>query len=135
MRTLFIFALTILLTACFNTTSVRYGSEPTYTRNAPPPHAPAHGYRHKHNNQNLIYDSGVGVYVVVGLTDYFFSDGLYFRYHSGNWEVSANLDNGWSLAEQRVVPQKLWQSKSKNHGHKGNNQKGEHPGKGNKPEK
>lgn len=133
-RLLLILSMFALLTACVDSASVRYGdshSKPHY-ENGPPPHAPAHGYRHKHKSHDMEYDSGVGVYVVVGLNDHFFDDGLYFRYRSGNWEVSVNLNSGWGPADQRVVPHKLW--KSKNHHSNGNNKgKGhnkEHPGKG-----
>ena len=30
-------------------------------RHGPPPHAPAHGYRHKQHGVELVYDSGRGV--------------------------------------------------------------------------
>ena len=46
----------------------------------PPPHAPAHGYRHKHEHGvELVFDSQLGVYVVVGWKDHFFSAGRYYR--------------------------------------------------------
>ncbi|MEE9551944.1 MAG: hypothetical protein V3V89_02760, partial [Gammaproteobacteria bacterium] len=45
----------------------------------PPPHAPAHGYRHKHHGHDLEFDSHLGVYVVVGLASVYFLDGLYYK--------------------------------------------------------
>ena len=135
-RFLIVTSLLILLTACVDNASVKYGdshSKPHY-ENGPPPHAPAHGYRHKHKSHTLEYDSGVGVYVVIGLTDHFFDDGLYFRYRSGNWEVSVNLNSGWGSADERVVPHKLWKSKGHhsrgNSGNKGKGHNKDHPNKG-----
>ena len=47
----------------------------------PPPHAPAHGYRHKaqRHGAELEFDSGLGVYVVVGVPLHYYLDGLYLR--------------------------------------------------------
>lgn len=110
LKIVFLISIMALLTACADSASVRYGgSGPHYAKSGPP----AHGYRHKHRSHDLSYDSGVGVYVVVGLSDHYFDDGLYFRYRSGNWEVSVNLNDGWHLADRHVVPSKLWKSKQK----------------------
>ncbi len=53
----------------------------------PPPWAPAHGYRRNHQRAyqhrdatvDLAFDSGLGVYVVVGLPNYYYWDGFYLR--------------------------------------------------------
>lgn len=77
-------------------------------RPGPPPHAPAHGYRHKHGDgAHLRYDSGLGLYVVLGHRDHYFSDGLYFRYSGGQWELSASLSGGWKLASESKLPKSL----------------------------
>lgn len=93
----------------------------------PPPHAPAHGYRAKHDGCDLRYDRTVGCYVVVGYTDYYYNDGFFFRYASGNWQVSAHVGDGWAAVETTRVPDPLvvkYQAKSKG--------KGQGKGKGNK---
>jgi hypothetical protein len=71
---------------------------------------PAHGYRHKHNRDNvvLVYDSGVAVYAVSGYKNYWFNDGVYFRLSGGTWEMSARIGGPWKVAVvDRDVPVKL----------------------------
>lgn len=114
-----------LLAACVDSASVRYGDSGPHYKNGPPPHAPAHGYRHKHNKHDMIYDSGVDVYVVVGWQDHYFDNGFYFRYHDGRWQISATLGSGWKDARQRDVPRKLYKSKVKK-----SKYYDDHPGKG-----
>ena len=82
----------------------------------PPPHAPAHGYRHKHvDGVELVYDSGRGVYVVVGLPDHYYCDGHFFRIRGGQWEVSLNTNHGWRPAYGDSIPHGL-RSKGKSKG-------------------
>lgn len=67
-------------------------------RPGPPPHAPAHGYRHRHQHHpdvELVFDSGLGVYVVVGLEDYFFHRDYFYRVIDGVWHRSIRIDHGW----------------------------------------
>lgn len=61
----------------------------------PPPHAPAHGYRHKYHNHDLLYDSGLGVYIVVGAPDFYFIDGFYYRHSHDGWYYSREYDRDW----------------------------------------
>ncbi len=92
----------------------------------PPPHAPAHGYRHKHEHQTLEYDREAGAYVVVHVPDTYFFDGLYMRLsQDGRWVVSTTLHSGWRLAVGNEVPYKLktYKKKSKQHKHKKNKAK------------
>lgn len=83
----------------------RHG-EPVVARQAgPPPHAPAHGYRHKHQSgAELRFDSDLGVYLVVGQTDVYFYDGLFVRVRSGMWQVSATLAGPWEPKAAEWVP-------------------------------
>lgn len=87
-----------------------YHDEPGYSRGGPPPHAPAHGYRHKQDRYDLVFDSGLGVYVVLGKPDYYFWDNRYFRYHDGYWQFSADLDGRW-YRDDGYAPRKLYQSR------------------------
>lgn len=91
----------------------------------PPPHAPAHGYRHKHAHHgvDLVFDSGLGVYIVVNLTDHYYHDGHFFRLHDGVWQISAHLNHGWKHASKRLPP-----GLAKKHGKKGH-KRGPHPAK------
>ena len=72
----------------------------------PPPHAPAHGYRHKHHSHgvDLIFDSGLGVYVVVDLDRVFFHQSHYYRLRDGGWSVSIRPDGGWGSVARRDLP-------------------------------
>lgn len=98
----------------------------------PPPHAPAHGYRAKHDDGcDLRYDRNVGCYAVVGYTDYYYSDGAFIRYSAKGWEMSAHVGSGWSAVEVSRVPQPLvvkYEGKGhgKSKGGKGKNKDKEH---------
>jgi hypothetical protein len=81
----------------------------------PPPHAPAHGYRRKHasarHEVELVFDSGLGVYVVVGFPGVYFHADHYFRYFGTSWQVSIRPDAEWSVAVQDDVPPGLRKQK------------------------
>jgi len=92
-------------------------------RNGPPPHAPAHGYRHKHGGDDvvLVYDKHLDVYVVTGYRDCYYSAGQYFRFVDGSWEWSVSVSTGWKMvADYREVPSSLCSKhgKGKSHGNK-----------------
>jgi len=90
-------------------------------RKGPPSHAPAHGWRHKHEKDGteMVYDSGLDVFVVVGQRDCYFSAGQYFRYSNGSWEWSVQIAGPWKfVASYNDVPSSLCEKhgKGKNHG-------------------
>lgn len=97
----------LLASGCVN----RGYQSPEYTRGGPPPHAPAHGYRHKHYKHDLVFDSGLGVYVVLDKLDHYFWNSHYFRYRDGEWQFATDLDGRW-YRDDGSVPRKLYQSKS-----------------------
>ncbi len=111
--------------------SIYIGSKP-HSGDGPPPHASAHGHRHKHHRgAELKFDSALGVYVVVGLPNHFYYDELFFRLHGDSWQVSAQLDGPWESRSSSFVPPGL-QSKhdKKHHGKsKGRGAGGHPPGK------
>ena len=93
-------------------------------KSGPPPHAPAHGYRHKHarDNVTLVYDTGIDVYIVTGYKDCYFSAGQYFRDAGVSWEWSVSIEGPWKVVTQSSdLPSGLRQ--------KGHN-KGKHKDKG-----
>ena len=95
-RRAFIFGVTgLLLAGC------AYGPA-----GGPPPHAPDHGYRYKHpSNVVLIYDAGLGVYVVEGRPGYYWDGINYYRVYNGVWQVGAVLDGPWHpSAGDRLPP-------------------------------
>ncbi len=74
----------------------------------PPPHAPAHGHRDKHpTGVELVFDSQLGVYLVVGHPHYYFSSGRYLRIREGVWQVSGHIERGWKRTPTEKVPKKL----------------------------
>ena len=79
----------------------RHRPKPKY---GPPPHAPAHGYRHKQQGVELVYDSGRGVYVVVDFPLHFYFEGNYYRYHEPHWEVGVQVDGPWKSVSEEVLP-------------------------------
>jgi hypothetical protein len=73
--------------------------------NGPPAHAPAHGYRRKHpTGVELVFDSGRGVYVVVGLADHYYYDGYFYRLRGDVWEMSLKCDSGWASVSMALLP-------------------------------
>ena len=71
----------------------------------PPPHAPAHGYRHKHpDGVVLVYSTRIGVYVVSGYTDVYFQSDWYYRAHKGAWQQSRHIDGPWRTCDVKKVP-------------------------------
>jgi hypothetical protein len=108
-----------LLMGCVGSTAVRYDSHPRYEhadvyyRTGPPPYAPAHGYRHHYHNHDMIYDSGIRAYIIVGMPDYYYDNGFYFRYSNIGWQFSGSLNDGWKATDERRVPKTLWNKRSK----------------------
>lgn len=82
-----------------------YSTSKSKKSNGPPPHAPAHGYRHKHQHGvELVYNSELGVYVVIGFPDHYFCQDHYFRLAGENWEISTHITGPWIVAENNVLP-------------------------------
>ncbi len=79
----------------------------------PPPHAPAHGHRHNHHSHgvDLVFDSGLGVYGVVGLSDHFFLNDHFYRRSGGEWYMSAELGHGWTVVRSSKLPKGLLKTK------------------------
>ena len=84
----------------------------------PPPHAPAHGYRRKHQRYHdrhphhhdhagrvrLVFDSELGVYLVVDLPNHYFWNGSYLRIQDGDWYASPELYGRWAPCSSRSLP-------------------------------
>lgn len=109
----------------------------------PPPHAPAHGYRTKHRqggeSVDLVFDAGLGVYVVVDLPDHFYWEGRYLRVEGDTWYASVRLDDGWEPVSASSLPpglRKKAAKAAKPKGHPGNGKsKGKAKGHGPAPAK
>jgi hypothetical protein len=140
--------LALSVSGCADRASVVYADGRDY-RGGPPPHAPAHGYRAKHQRHNMVYDSRLGAYIVLGYDDHYYNDGWYFRYRDGLWQINADLrDRDWRDVDHYRVPEGLRYSKhgyrdrdyedrgrdnkDKNRG-RGYKDRDEHPGQGRGP--
>lgn len=107
--------LTLFVGACapFSSVTIGRGDRPsvhsdTDRHDGPPPHAPAHGYRHKHRHQGqdleLVFDSDLGVYIVVGVPDRYYWNGYYLRIDADQWYASVNLDSEWEPRSDDSLP-------------------------------
>ncbi len=110
-RTILFAAVTLWLTVACSSSPSRsdiYVALPA-TAEGPPAHAPAHGYRNKHRHKgiDLVFDTGLGVYVVVNMEGYFFNNGLFYRYRDHSWEISVDIDRGWKIVSANKVPRGL----------------------------
>jgi len=117
---------TLILVSC-ESFSIGVGSGREH-KHGPPPHAPAHGYRHKYEGVELVYDSGRGVYVVVDFPLHFYFDGRYYRCREPRWEVGVHIDGPWEPISEDLLPPGL-RAKDKGEG-KGKGKSKEHPGRG-----
>jgi hypothetical protein len=92
--------------------------------NGPPAHAPAHGYRNKQVcGVEIVFDSGRGVYIVVGMPDHYYHDGYFYRLRAGAWEMSLKPDTGWASVSMGSLPSGL-QARSGDNGNGNGNGKG-----------
>ena len=57
------------------------------------------------------------------MNEYFFDSGSFYRYRDNNWEVSIDIDRGWTIVASNKIPHGLL---ANHHGH------GKHKGKGKK---
>lgn len=75
----------------------------------PPAHAPAHGYRrkHQHDGIELVYDADVEVYVVVGREAVYWDGTRYLRWVDGAWQAGVRIDGVWVTIASRDVPRAL----------------------------
>jgi hypothetical protein len=74
-------------------------------KKGPPPHAPAHGYRHKHRDGVvLVFEASLGVYVVSGYKNLYYYKDRYYRHHNKKWQSSGHADGPWRKSPYYKVP-------------------------------
>lgn len=94
----------LLITSSCSSTGV-YHLPGRRVGHGPPPHAPAHGHRRKQVcGVELVFDAGLGLYVVVGHPDHYYCDGHFYRLTAGVWEMSLRFDGGWALTTGKPLP-------------------------------
>ena len=70
----------------------------------PPPAQPAQGHRHNHAGAELVFDSNLGVYLVVDRHDHFYTEGRFYRYAEDGWQISTELEGGWHQVARPALP-------------------------------
>ena len=61
------------------------------------PHHPPHGHVYVQGGIDMVFDSGLGLYIVTGYPDCYFFEGHYYRYHAPYWEYSPRIDGPWRV--------------------------------------
>ena len=99
-------------------------------KTGPPAHAPAHGYRRKHQGADLKFDTGLGVYLVLGKTGVYFSDNKFLKKVSSGWAVSVSPNGPWKVKSGVHIPAGLVKKHKGKHGKHHDKHHGKHHGKG-----
>ena len=108
-RTLMIIALAsmaVVFVGCsgkVRTSAPRDAGVAQQEEHGPPDHAPAHGYRKKQGNANVVleYDARMDVYIVSGYDDCYYTAGQFYRKVQGAWEWSVCIEGPWRSLENR----------------------------------
>ena len=94
----------LLVTTSCSSTDV-YHSPGRRVGHGPPAHAPAHGHRRKQvAGVELFFDTGLGVYVVVGHPNHYYHEGYFYRLTGGVWEMSLRIDGGGAFTSGKPLP-------------------------------
>ena len=71
----------------------------------PPPHAPAHGYRAKTpQGVDLVFDTQLGVYVVVSVPGQYWLDERYYSKRAEGWFVGPGVEGPWQTCAVADLP-------------------------------
>jgi hypothetical protein len=126
MRTTFacmlgIAGLAFVATGCVHEVHHHHHDKPKHKahKGGPPPWAPAHGYRHKHQGVELVFDADLDVYVVVGHAGVYFRGDDYYCLRGGEWWVGSRYDGPWAATGLDHVPPGLRKKYAKGHPGKG----------------
>ena len=101
-------AVVLLLASCDTVGVHRVRGRGPGIGHGPPAHAQAHGYRRQQiGGYDLVYDSALGVYVVMGLSDCYYHNGHFYRLHGDVWQISLRADAGWRVVGHDALPSGL----------------------------
>jgi len=70
----------------------------------PPPAHPPNGHRHSHAGVDLVFDSALGVYLVVDRHNHFYAEGHFYRYAEDGWQISTEPKGGWHQVAGPALP-------------------------------
>ena len=91
---------------------------PIFVTPGPPPYAPAHGYRHRYHDYDMRYDSNLGCYVVLGMPNVYFSNGVYLRFSGDRWTSAIGVGGPWRIAGSAEIPVLLYKAKGPKRSHR-----------------
>jgi len=77
----------------------------------------------------LVFDSDLGVYVVIGIPNRYYWNGYYLRIDGDQWYASVDLDDHWEKRSDDSLPAGMKHHKKNKHGKHGKSGK-HHPAKG-----
>lgn len=127
------------LSACGPISSVTLGRSGSghghhHRVHGPPPHAPAHGHVHRVRDRHqgtleLVFDEGLGLYVVIELPDHYYHDGVYVRIEDGVWYASTELGGSWERQSEESLPPGLRKKYGGNSARGRKHNRGRHPAK------
>ena len=95
----------LFLVAC-DDTRVRISADGGHGYSGPRHHNGGHITRTPHNHR-VSYDSALGMYIVLGLTNTYWNNGNYYRYYGNAWQRSSDYRR-WSRLQQNRVPSRLY---------------------------
>jgi len=52
----------------------------------------------------LVFDTGLGVYVVVGHPNHYYHEDHFYRLTGSVWEMSLKIDGGWAFVSGKPLP-------------------------------
>ncbi len=95
----------ITLSSCTGVIHCRSSQEPAVVvKSGPPPHAPAHGYRQKHEGVALVFNSDLGLYVVDGHAGHYYYESHFYRVDEGVWQMSVHFEGPWKAVSRSKLP-------------------------------
>ena len=62
---------------------------------------------HTPYNHRISYNSGLGLYTVIGLSNTYYNNGYYYRYNESRWHRSRDY-RAWSVLNTKSVPSRLY---------------------------
>ncbi|MBP7049839.1 MAG: hypothetical protein KBE65_02385 [Phycisphaerae bacterium] len=94
-----------LLASCDTMVVYRHPSPGPGIGHGPPAHANAYGCRNKWVcGYELVFDDACGLYIVVGMTDWYYCNGYFYRWYGDVWQISPRADVWEPAGHDRLPP-------------------------------
>lgn len=70
-------------------------------------HGGGHYLSHTPHNHRVRYDTALGLYALIGLSNVYWDNGNYYRYNNNGWQRSRDYSR-WNAVTVREVPNRLY---------------------------